>query len=160
IELTANKLFLLIPVSNELIADGEDFEQLLTQAIVKACSWHLDYAFLNGDGAGKPEGVLNNSALVVITKESSQPNATIVYENIAKMAGSIHPACFGNSVWVANPTTLPQLLLLKNVVKNVAGTENVGGSATPILSQDGDTFRMLTRPVLLTEKVPALGSQG
>jgi HK97 family phage major capsid protein len=50
---------------------------------------------------------------------------------------------------------------MQNVVKNVAGTENVGGSAVPVFTMNADgTGTLLTRPVHFTEKLPALSSKG
>jgi HK97 family phage major capsid protein len=160
ITLTCGKLGIFSQQSNELIADGGDFEAMLSSALISAMGWFIDSACLIGDGAGKPLGVLNAPCLITIAKEGSQPANTIVFQNVSKMFGALHPACVQNSCWVANPTILPQLLQLQSIVKNVAGTENVGGSAVPILETDGDTFRMLTRPVIFTEKLPALGSAG
>src|SRR5439155_12909403 len=99
--------------------------------------WHLDYAFLNGTGAGQPKGVLNDAALITVTKEAGQATGTILYENVVKMFARLHPALVQDAVWIANPTTIPQLLLMTVKVKNVAGTENVGGSAIGALQGDG-----------------------
>jgi HK97 family phage major capsid protein len=160
IELNAQKAMIFAMVTNELIADGMQFDELLGSAIIKSIGWGLDYAFLNGDGAGKPKGVLTDPALIVVNKESSQPASTIVYENVTNMFSRLHPSCVDNSVWVANSTAIPQLLRMQLVVKNVAGSENVGGSAVPVVAQADGKFTMLTRPVIFTEKIPALGTQG
>jgi HK97 family phage major capsid protein len=160
IQLTAQKAMLFVFGSNELIADGLSWDQMIGNAIVKSLGWGLDYAFLNGDGAGKPKGVLSDPALVVVSKESSQAGSTILYANVAKMFARLHPACLGNSVWIANSTTLPQLLQMQLVVSNRSNTENVGGSAVPVVSQVNGKFTMLGRPVIFTEKLPALTNQG
>jgi len=49
---------------------------------------------------------------------------------------------------------------MQNLVKNVAGSENVGATAQPVVTQNGSDFRMLTRPLLFSEKLPNLSSQG
>jgi HK97 family phage major capsid protein len=162
IELIAKKAMLFAFASNELIADGLSFDEMIGQAMQKSLSWGLDNAFLNGDGAGKPLGVLNDPALIVVAKETSpaQGANTVWYQNIVNMFSRLHPACLANSVWVANSSTLPQLLRMQITVMNVAGSENVGGSAVPVFSTTGGDFRLLGRPVLFTEKLPALSSQG
>ena len=71
--------------------------------------------------------MLNDPALITVDAEAGQASSTILYTNIAKMFARLHPACLSNSCWVVNSTAIPQLLLMQNVVKNVAGTENVGG---------------------------------
>ena len=54
IQLTSKKLAIFCRASNELIADGVNFEVMLGEAIVSAIGWHLDYACLRGTGAGQP----------------------------------------------------------------------------------------------------------
>jgi HK97 family phage major capsid protein len=63
------------------------------------------------------------------------------------------PQSLGSAVWVVNQTTLPQLLSLTIDV----GT---GGSAIGLIQQIGDTpfMSLLGRPIIITEKVAALGS--
>ena len=108
---------------------------------------------MSGTGAGQPLGILNADCTVVVSKEGGQNADTIVYENLTNMMARMFPGSFSNSVWVAHITTIPQLLSLSLSV----GT---GGSAVPVLNESNGTFTMLTRPVLFTEKVPTLGSQG
>jgi HK97 family phage major capsid protein len=162
--LIANALKILGQVSNELLADAvSGYENAYQASLTAAVSWFHDFAFLRGSGAGQPKGVLNDSALVVVSKESApaQGAGTIVYENITKMFARLHPACLSNSIWVCNSTAIPQLLAMQNKVWNNAHSDVVGGSAVPVVSQNADgSFTMLTRPLLFTEKLPALGTQG
>lgn len=160
IDLRTRKLAIFTRASNELIADGMSFEAMLGEAMVAAVGWHLDYAALRGSGAGQPKGVLNDAALIVVLKEAGQAADTINYNNLTKMFARLHPACVQNSVWVASSTTIPQLLGLTIPVQNLAGSENVGGSHYPAMSESNGVFRMLSRPVLFTEKLPPIGDQG
>jgi len=84
-----------------------------------------------------------------------------LYANLVKMLSRLHPACYGNSVWVCSPTTIPELLQLTIRVQNAGGTDFVGGSHVQVLSQDGKgNYTMLGRPALFTEKLPSLGTAG
>jgi HK97 family phage major capsid protein len=159
--LTANKCALLGQCSNELLSDAVGgFEAIYGAAIIAAIAFWHDIAFLTGDGAGKPRGVLNDPALVVVDKEAGQAAGTVKYENVTKMLARLHPACFNSAVWVVNATAIPQLLLMQNVVKDAAG-DIVGGSAVPVVQQaDDGSLTLLTRKVVPTEKLPALGSEG
>jgi HK97 family phage major capsid protein len=160
IELHAKKMALLVQSSNELIEDS-DFDAVIGAKLYTACSWILDNAFLNGTGVGQPLGVFNDPALVVVAKETSQPTATVQFENITKMFGRLHPTCRRNAVWVTNSDAIPQLLQMQNVVWNVAHTEHVGGSAVPMVTKNADgSMEMLTLPILFSEKLAALGTQG
>jgi hypothetical protein len=49
----------------------------------------LDEAFLRGNGAGKPRGVLNDPALITVLKEAGQVADTINWENLKRCT----PAC-------------------------------------------------------------------
>lgn len=158
--LTARKLGLLTQVSNELLADGLGYDSQLSAAIIKALGWFLDRAFLSGNGAGQPLGAINSPVTIVVSKESGQVAATIVYENLVKMFARMHPASIGNSVWVINSTAIPQLLQLSVRFQNAAANDFVGGSHIPVLTESNGQFKILTRPVIFTEKVPALGTQG
>jgi len=161
IEMHAHKLATVSKASNELIQDGRDFEDLLGAALIAAVGWYLDYAFLRGTGAGQPLGVLSDPALITVAKESEQAASTIQYPNLVRMLARLHPACYSSSIWVANPTTIPQLLQLTIRVQNAAATDYVGGSHVQVLSQDGrGNYTMLGRPCLFTEKLPALGALG
>lgn len=161
IQLTAHKLALMGNASNELIADAVGgFGAVYGAAMQAAVAWWMDWNFLNGSGAGQPKGVLNDPALISVAKEGSQPGATIVYENVTKMFSRLHPACVPNSVWVCNSTCIPQLLQMQLKVWNADASAIVGGSATPVVSQQGGQMTLLTRPILLTEKLPQLGAKG
>jgi HK97 family phage major capsid protein len=159
IELHAHRAAIYTMSSQELLDDAGSFEAFLRSALIQAVAFGLDDAFLNGSGAGRPKGVLNDNALIVVAKEGSQAADTINYENIKNMFARLHPASITNSVWVTNSTAIPELLSLVQVVQNVAGTENVGGSSVVTQGDNGE-FKILTRPVLFTEKVPVLGDEG
>lgn len=153
VKMVARKLGILARVSNELIADGVGFDAQLGTAITKAIGWFMDRAFFAGNGANAPLGIFNAPATITVAKETNQAAATINYTNIAKMFARLLPASHENAIWVCNSTTIPQLLQLSIAI----GT---GGSHVPVLSESGGKWTMLTRPVIFTEKVPALGTKG
>lgn len=154
IELNAKKLACYTAASNELVADGVDYEAQIQEALVKTLGWYLDYAFLQGTGAGQPLGVLNDPALIEVSKESGQPDSTVIFENAVKMYARLAPQCMGKAVWVASQTIVPQILTMSLAV----GT---GGSfLQPAVLQDNGKFSLLGKEVLFTEKCPALGSKG
>jgi hypothetical protein len=70
--------------------------------------------------------------LVTVAKETSQANTTIVSENVLKMNARLWAPSQANAVWFVNQDVLPQLPQLNIKIKNVAGSENVGGISTPI----------------------------
>ncbi|HOZ50204.1 MAG TPA: phage major capsid protein, partial [Candidatus Hydrogenedentes bacterium] len=149
-ELIARKLAILCGASHEVLADGGNLEGQLSAAMIKAMGWYLDYAFLQGDGVAKPLGVLNSSTVIEVTRTLGD---SICYTDIVNMFARMHPGCLKNAVWVANTTTIPYLLTL--TIASGAGATHV-----PVLQESNGKYRMLTKEVIFTEKVPALGSAG
>lgn len=158
--LKVSKLGILAAATNELLADSSYYRMELPELITKAIGFSLDSAFLTGDGVGKPRGVLNDPALIVVAKESGQAADTIVWENIKKMFQRLHPASRKRAVWVVNNNATVQLLSLVQFIKNVAATENVGGTWIPVMREQDGRFFILGIEVIFTEKVPVLGDQG
>ncbi len=156
----ANKLGILTAGSNELLADSSFYSNELPELMIKAISFGLDEAFLRGDGIGKPLGALSDLALISVAKEAGQPADTITWNNIKAIFERLHPQSQKKAVWVITHTAKVQLLSLIQLVKNVAGTENVGGTWIPVMREEDGRFFILGLEVFFTEKVPILGDKG
>jgi HK97 family phage major capsid protein len=157
--LTAQKLGVFAAATNELLSDSPFYENELRTILIKAIGWYLDLAFLTGNGAGQPKGVLSDSALIVVNKDGGQATSTLTWSNLSGMYERLHPACVKNAVWVITQSARKALLGLIQPVTNVSGTSVA--SWMPVL-RDGANggFEILGLPVLFTEKVPAFSSQG
>jgi HK97 family phage major capsid protein len=164
VKLEAQKLTALAHVTNELIRDtGGAFNQFVNSSFPEAISWFEDVAFLTGNGVGQPLGALNagNTALVAVAKETSQAADTVNWLNVTKMYARMLPSSLRNAVWIVSPDVFPQLANMTVNVKNVAGTENVGGSAVWLPDGTGaPTLTLLGRPVIISEKVSVVGDLG
>lgn len=150
VELRAKKLMAHGTASNEVISDGVGFEETVIETFANAVSFKLDQACLTGDGAGKPLGVRDAACTLTQAKEGGQSANTVVYENLTGMLSLLHPACFKRACWVASSSTIPQLLELSVAI----GT---GGSHVPVMTESNGAFKMLTLPVVFSEKMPVLG---
>ena len=151
--LAAKKLTGLIRFSSELSQDiPGGFDQII-QICGKGLSWYRDRSFLKGTGVGMPLGILNAGCLVTQAKATGQAKDTITYSNLTGMMSKMYAGSFKNSVWIAHQSTIPQLLELTVAV----GT---GGSFIPVLTETNGEFKILTRPVIFTEKTEVLGDQG
>ena len=120
-------------------------------------------AILNGTGAGQPLGVLKSGCLVTVTKETNQAASTVLAENVLKMYSRMPARNRANAVWVINQDVEALLPQMAVAVKNVAGTENVGGF--PVYIPPGGLTGaqygvLLGRPIVMTEASPALSSAG
>lgn len=154
VTLEANKLTGGARIPNELWNDAPALNSWLMRSIPRGINFVEDVSFLTGTGAGQPLGVHASPALITITKETNQATATINTENILKIYARMLPQSLDNSVWLANPTTFPQLMTLSIAV----GTGGAPVSLVDIHSTPNMT--MVGRPLILTEKVSALGSAG
>jgi HK97 family phage major capsid protein len=153
--LDSKKLTALTHVPNELISDSPiSFQAFIDRKFPQALAFYEDDAFMNGSGAGEPHGFLNSPAAISITAESGQPADTIVWENLVKMYARMLPSSHGRAVWVASHDTFPELATM-------ALSVGTGGSAIWLNNgQEGPPMTILGRPVLFTEKCPALGGAG
>ena len=155
--LNAKKLTGLLRLSNELVADMVGSEEQIVRICGQGLSWYRDRSFLRGSGAGEPLGILSAPCTIEVDKLTGQANDTIHYENLTMMLSRLHAASFNRSVWICHQSTIPQLMQL--FVVHEAGDDTLG-SHYPVLREDGQGFKMLTRPVVFTEKTMPLGSRG
>jgi HK97 family phage major capsid protein len=152
--LDAKKLTAFASVPNELLADATAFGAFFDQNFPRAVSWFEDVAFMTEDGVGTPLGFINCPASVAVTAESGQSTNTIVWENIVKMYSRMLPSSLGRAVWICAIDTFPQLATM-------ALSVGTGGSAIWLNNgTEGPPMTILGRPVLFTEKVPALTTTG
>ena len=75
---------------------------------------------------------------------------TIVYQNLANMFSRMLPGCRQRAVWICNPNCLPQLLSLSFPI-------GAAGSHYQVLNEKSGTATIFGRPLVLSEKMPALG---
>jgi HK97 family phage major capsid protein len=155
--LEAKKLTVRTDIPNETLDDSAiSIDAFLGEAFPATIAWQEDYAFLQGSGVGEPLGAISsaNSATAVVSKEGTQAAATIVWENIVKMYARMLPSSLARAVWVVSPDTFPELATM-------ALSVGTGGSAIWLNNGvDGPPMTILGRPVLISEKATALGTQG
>tara|TARA_R100000664_G_scaffold17192_1_gene26109 strand:+ start:1649 stop:2830 length:1182 start_codon:yes stop_codon:yes gene_type:complete len=155
LQLTAKKLTGYTQASDELVADSAiALESLLVGMFGDAIRFYEDKSFINGTGAGDPLGILNSDALISVSKETGQAATTIVYENLVKMYSRMFTKSHNNTVWLAHPDTLPQLMTM-------ALNVGTGGSAIWINNAaEGVPATIFGRPVILSEHMKTLGTVG
>lgn len=153
IALACKKLYGFLRFSNELFEDIPGTGRQITEICGKGLAFYRDRFFLKGSGTGQPMGVLNSACLVEVAKENGQTADTITYGNVLSMLSRLWAGSFLNSVWVAHPSTIPQLGILSVDV----GT---GGSVIPVMKESNGQFSILTRPVIFSEKMETLGNKG
>lgn len=158
---SGKKLIVAVVVSNELLNDLPMLEAHVRRALTAELAFVVDWAILRGDGAGKPLGLLNSTALISIGKETGQASATIVAANVRKMWSRMPAPSRRRCVWLINEDAeeqLDQMLVTAGSAGSAAPTANAlympagaGGNEFPLLKG---------RPVLTLEQCSVLGSVG
>lgn len=151
-ELKLQKLGAVCYLTDELMEDSTAMQSVVEEAFVREMAFAVDDAILNGDGAGKPLGILNSNALVTVAKESGQTAGTVTKENLVKMRARLFAGNRSNAVWFINQDVEPQLNLL------TLGDLGVYFPAGTLANAPED--RLFGRPVIPVEHCSTLGTAG
>lgn len=151
--LRLKKLRVLVPASDELLADSVAMTAHLVRKMGEAVLWKTNDAIINGTGAGQPLGILNAGSLVAQAKEGSQAADTIVAGNIAKMYGRCIQGAGSNLVWIMNPDAFQQIVQLSFN----AGVNWMGPNAS---LQGAPNGTLMGRPIVLSDACDTVGDQG
>jgi HK97 family phage major capsid protein len=138
--------------SNVLLQDSVmGLERFLLMLFGKGIAWYEEYAFLQGSGAGKPQGMLSAKATIAVNRLNGNQ---IGFMDIAKMWAALLPVSWGKAIWTFSPSVVPQLLNLKDAAgRAIFISIDQGAAKAP-------NWTILGRPAFPTEKVPALGTRG
>lgn len=152
VRLIAKKLTGFTYASDELLADSAiPLAALLTKLFGDAIAWYEDEGFIDGNGVGEPLGWMNSGALIRVVRNTL---GSIVMADLSGMMARLYPASLygANTVWLANPSILPQLMALATINVNWISIDQ--GAAKRIPS------RLFGMPLIFTEKMQALGTTG
>lgn len=160
------KLTGLCYATDELLQDTTALESWITQAFSDEFAFKIGDAIMNGTGTGMPLGFLNSGCTISVPKETGQAANTLIANNILAMWRRMPARNRKNAVWLINQDVEIQLYSLMLLVKNVAGTENVGGLAFPQVQYqppgtNGNQYgTLMGRPVIPVEYAATLGTAG
>jgi HK97 family phage major capsid protein len=160
IELIAHELTGYSVASRTLMADSaQALDALLTGMFADAIAVHEDFAFIQGDGVGKPRGFMNAAATLQPVRNTA---SKFLLADAASMWSQLLPASQERAVWIMSQSVIPQLIQLQDQAGNVIFLPNF--YAPPDGQFGGIQHAMvpmlLGRPILFTEKVPPLGTTG
>ena len=151
--MTLHELYAFVAASSEVLSDAPMLQNRLTRQAGAAIGWTASEAVMWGNGVGKPTGFMASPGLVTVTKDTSQPAATLSVNNLLRMAASVL-RYGGKPIWIANPDVLPQLgqLTIGNVPAYLPNNRPL----------EGDPFEgmLLGYPVLFSEHAQTLGTSG
>jgi HK97 family phage major capsid protein len=149
LELVNHELSGYTLASNALIQDNAiGLDALLTRMFGGAIAWFEDYAFLRGDGVGKPLGALNAPAAISVSRSGGAN--TFVLQDAGTMIGKLLPGWTSETTcWVVHPSVIPQLVKMVSTAAGVGWLDNL---------RDKLPMQLLGLPVAISEKMVALGT--
>lgn len=151
VNLTTHKLSMYVSASREVIEDSQNLAGVLTTQMVYALQQTMDEAILTGNGVARPLGILNSPARIDLTRAVSNQ---VGFADVAGMYGKMHPAFVKGAVWVCHPSVIPQLLVMADAGNNAIWRPAMG------MTEGVPNMPLLGLPLLISDKVAALGSRG
>ena len=149
IELKLKKVAALCVATDELLEDTTALTSWLQQTVPMELRFQVEDAIVNGDGVGKPLGILASGALNTFATrvDAAEIDAVDIGNMWAARAGE-----FNDYIWLVSPRAFPQLLNM------VIGTTPAFVGAGGVSGLPYNT--LLGRPMLETEYNAALGTAG
>jgi len=164
-QVSVDKLYALVPVTDELLEDAPALGNFLTRKAGEKLTFALNNAILNGTGVGQPVGILSAGCTVSVAKESSQGAATVVATNLIKMATRMPPESFARAAWIVSQDTIQEIWQLNLTFRDRVGSAGIAaGARMPTISlpgENGSTFStIMGRPVIVSMACQTLGTVG
>lgn len=156
IELDLKKLISTAYVTSEILQDAGTLAQIYQRAFAEELMFKTEDAIWNGDGVGKPLGILNSDALISVAKVSGQTTKTVVKENVDAMYSRCWARSRKNASWFINQDVEPTLQGMGGIVGSAGDLVYMppgGLSAAPYGTLKG-------RPVLNIEYAQTVGTPG
>ncbi len=148
IDLKLKKVAALCYATDELLADASALESWIVNNVPDELRFQVEQSIVNGDGVGKPLGILQSGALV---SQGRTTASLVADEDISRMWSRRYLGA-NDYVWLVNSAVMPQLYAM------TVGQQPVylppGGFSG---AQYGSMFG---RPVIETEYNPYLGTAG
>lgn len=152
-DLKLNKVAALVYATDEQLSDTPMLEGFLNRVVPQELQFKTEDAIVNGDGVGKPKGILNAQALVTQAAEGGQIATTFTLANAVKMRGRLWLGARENAAYFCNQDVEQQIFQMQ-----------VG--SFPVYMSPGSAknepvpSRLLGFPVFPTEYNQTLGTVG
>ncbi len=150
VTLSPNEVAAYIPLTDKLLRNSATASVLATTLLRRAIIAAEDVAFLSGNGAGQPLGIINHPATIQVARTgfpSVAPGDN--YVDLINMYSQVMKD--GPLVWVYSPTMLTQLMTMTDVNGNLIWTTS---------AREGEPNRLLGLPAIENERNPVMGQPG
>lgn len=156
--LTPFKYGVLAYSTLELLRDSNsNFEQIITDQIAKELRFALNDLTINGSGSSAPNGLLNQNALVTISKESGQVAKSVWLPNLAKMIARLGYGLSDGAMFLVNRAVWAQINML---AFDPQATAKVSAWGLTYNFADPYPLRFAGIPIQEMEQCAALGAAG
>ncbi len=147
----------------QLLQDSniEPFDRFIAKYAGLELVWQENQAVISGAGTTQPVGILNQPALITVTKSSNDSAAMFGFDDLAKMYRSLYPMSRANAVWLVTPEAYNVLAQMTFV--NQAGTVTTYpafGGISYNAADDKFPLRIFGKPVIEWVGLPQLGNVG
>jgi hypothetical protein len=153
-EIAAEKMIGLVVVTSELMRDAGNLGTFLQRALKDEMLYVLEQYILSsaGTGAGVPLGINNagNPALVTAAKVTGQTSGTLNAQNLRTMWSLLPAGSRRRAVWAVGESAMTLADAFPSEISFAAS-----GACDP-----DDLPRIMGRPVIETDVLPAVGTPG
>lgn len=136
-----------ITVTDKLLRNWQAAGSFLETLLRGAVNQSEDFAFITGNGIGKPLGFLNSGARAVVERTTA---GTVVYLDLVAMVAKILMRG-GSPVWTMSQGVMPKLFTLQDPDGRYIFVPNAANGLGPTL---------LGYPIVWNNRVPVLGEEG
>ncbi len=146
IRLEPNEVAAHVVVTDKLLRNSAAAGALVSSLLRKAIIAAEEDAFLSGNGAGQPLGIIGHPAAIQVARAGA---GAIAYNDVVNMYAR---AKFGGQLaWIGSQTVLPQLMRMVDAGNNLVWQPN---------AREGAPGTLLGIPFLLNDQSPILGAEG
>lgn len=150
ITLVAKKLIGLTAATDELLEDSAiNLANYLVSLFGEGLGYFEDYKFLRGSGHNEPLGIINASGVNVVTRQTS---SRIVLNDVLGLDKNLPAWADKNAVWLMTKAAREQLMLIGNETTAIIRLQDN--------LRDAYSQTLLGKPVVLTDKLPSVGTPG
>lgn len=135
-----------VEVTDKLLRNASMIEQIIQNQLRGALIDAEEDAFLNGNGTGKPQGIIGSEPAIGVTRAN---NSKVQYEDLVNMFARFRGR---RGIWIANRGVLPQLMTeVKDGDGRILWQPN---------ARDGNPGNIFGLPVVMSEHSPAMDQTG
>lgn len=157
LKLSPHELYVFIFITDKLLRNAPTTAaRMLETGAADEISFKIGDSIINGDGAGKPVGIVGHTATVSVAKETGQAASTVLYENLSKMWARCHGNWRSGAVWFTNQDVETALRNLQFPV----GTGGIPVYLPPGGASDTPYSQLFGRPIIPIEYCQTLGTVG